>query len=534
MSSRRAIITLAPLIGLAVAVPGGAQPPAGGAGKLPTPAELMDRMAKELDGPVPPDVDTKLKKELEAAGRFAEVQLVFDILSWRTFVGVSRPAGADGRPAFEDWKTDDDAFPPDGSEPEPWGRSVRANLRFTKGVGVRAAKNPVGPGDRALVHLSSVGRAGLEPRRAPGPITQTEVPQAFSNPIWDQNGFMVRYEILLNEEEYNYVRDNRLYNIPGQVEFTAAGKKVCFPYGVFPGDDSPPVGLGPDCKPGKTGAIELKLAWKVLKPGVDLPERFLTARAKITSFVDASYTPNEFQDVTVGLVGMHIAHKTKSSPQWVWSTFAHVDNLQTNDLERTADGRPIPTLFNNPAAPYLAVNSPSQTREPFSDGQNPTQVTQLVPTPKATQELNRRAQAALRGMSDGRLSVLRHYELLGTQWPTQPAAPPTPGGPATAPGSVTNKSGGKPVPTFLINPIMETYFQLGNQPATNQEEGNPPDATPIFATESCIGCHSSAPTAYSVIPGPTPRALSGPQLSGDFSWLLSQRAKFPTKPAPKK
>ncbi|WP_162671405.1 hypothetical protein [Gemmata massiliana] len=518
----------APLAGgalLTAAALTGSEPVAGADALLPTPDQLMDQMTKDLEKDVPPDVDTALKKRFEGAKRFAEVQLLFDILSWRTFVALSRPTGPDNRPLFDGWKTDEDAFPPDGSEPAPWGQPGRANLRL---LGSKKVK----PGDRALVHLSSVGRVGLEPRREPGPISQTEVPQAFSNPIWDQNGFMVRYEILLNEDEYNYVRDNKLYNVPGQIDFTAAGKTVCFPYGAFPGDTLAPVGLGRDCKPGTTGAIELKLAWKVLKAGVDLPERFLTARAKITNFVDSAYTPKEFQEVTVGLVGMHIAHKTKSSPQWVWSTFAHVDNLQTNDLE-TFNGKPIPTLFNNPQKPYLAVNSPSQKQEPFSDGQNPTQVTQLVPTPKATQELNRRAQAALGTKSDKKFAVLRYYELLGTQWPTQPGAAPTPGGPATAPGSVTNKSGGKPVPTFLVNPIMETYFQAGNQPATNQEEGNPPDATPIFATESCIGCHSSAPTAYSTIPGPPRRVVSGPQLSGDFSWLLSQRAKFPAPAAPK-
>ena len=31
--------------------------------------------------------------------------------------------------------------------------------------------------------------------------------------------------------------------------------------------------------------------------------------------------------VTLGLVGLHIVHKTDSEPQWIWSTFEHVNNV---------------------------------------------------------------------------------------------------------------------------------------------------------------------------------------------------------------
>jgi hypothetical protein len=41
--------------------------------------------------------------------------------------------------------------------------------------------------------------------------------------------------------------------------------------------------------------------------------------------------------------------------------------------------------------------------------------------------------------------------------------------------------------------------------------------TSIFATESCMGCHSSAGLYI------TPTKTSG-QLMGDFSWLFSQKA----------
>ena len=32
---------------------------------------------------------------------------------------------------------------------------------------------------------------------------------------------------------------------------------------------------------------------------------------------------------TMGLAGLHIAHKTLNEPQWLWSTFEHVKNVPT-------------------------------------------------------------------------------------------------------------------------------------------------------------------------------------------------------------
>ena len=37
----------------------------------------------------------------------------------------------------------------------------------------------------------------------------------------------------------------------------------------------------------------------------------------------------------MGLVGLHIAHKTQHQPNWIWSTFEHVANAPTQ-------GQPIP------------------------------------------------------------------------------------------------------------------------------------------------------------------------------------------------
>jgi hypothetical protein len=118
--------------------------------------------------------------------------------------------------------------------------------------------------------------------------------------------------------------------------------------------------------------------------------------------------------------------------------------------------------------------------------------------------------------------VWQYYQLIDTQWPTNPSLPPTPAGDADLPQSINNKSGGQPTRAYLTNATMETYFQGGNQSASGQQEGNPPSNIQVFGTESCMGCHSSAGVAVTG----TPQSPNyGGQLTADFSWLLQMKAQ---------
>ena len=467
--------------------------------RLPSADNLLDALPVQMTADIPTDVDRVLLEKLKAAKELPREHLMFDILSWREFVAVCWPVNDDGiamqdindsgRKRFATWKTDNDIFLPDGGRPAPWGTNQQ-NRRFV-GYGIR-------PGARVLDNISAVhGPLNTKPRRGRG-----EVSQAFAYPIWDRNGWMVRYEIYVNRDEFEYIAANELYNIDGQVAFTKAGGKVSFPL---------------DVSVDNVGAIELKLAWKVLDESKgDLLDRFLTVKGAIFTGADGKQPVER----TLALVGMHIGHRTHSSPQWIWSTFMHVDSLQTDAL-KTFQHKPINPLFVDPANEIALINTPAQTSAIFLDGQIPTQVSQVTPVPLATEQVNRLALSALRS----RRSVLQYYKLLGTQWPTEPIAVPSP--PDKLPDGITNKPGGRPTPVYLINPLLETYFQVGNQPAVNQTEGGT-DQTRVFGTESCMGCHSSAPVAIgtSVAAGGEKTAIWGGQLSGEFSWLLRQRATF--------
>ena len=472
---------------------------------VPSPDDLLRDLPSQLTADVPQDVDRDLLAKFKAEKQLPRQHLLFDILSWREFVALCWPLDKEGKPyadpnqqetrRFETWKTDDDTFRPDGAHPGPWGTN-HLNIRYAA-AGVR-------PGVRALDKLNAV--FGTLPSKPPHGIHEST--QAFAAPLWDQHGWMVRYEIYLNRDEFDYIVANELFNLDGQIAFNRVGKQV-----------SLPINEGPD----KLGAMEVKLAWKVLDESQgDAPNRFLTSRGIIFTGKDGKQP----QEQLLGLVGMHINHKTKASPQWIWSTFMHVDSLQTDSLE-SKDGKGIQPLFVDLANDIAIINTPAQTTSQppappavFVDGQAPTQVLQLTPVSLATERVNRVARGAL----SQRQSVLQHYTLLGTQWPTDPSAIPS--SPDKLPDSITNKPGGRPTPVYLINPLLETYFQKGNQPAFLQEETST-DQTQVFGTESCMGCHSSAAIANGVtVDQGVKQATFAGQLSGDFSWLFSRRASF--------
>src|SRR5262249_19719021 len=71
----------------------------------------------------------------------------------------------------------------------------------------------------------------------------------------------------------------------------------------------------------KNGALDVKAAWMDMK-NVSNPERYYTRPALALDPATLTCSP-----IIVGLVGLHIVQKTPSRPQWIWSSFEHVDNV---------------------------------------------------------------------------------------------------------------------------------------------------------------------------------------------------------------
>jgi hypothetical protein len=138
---------------------------------------------------------------------------------------------------------------------------------------------------------------------------------------------------------------------------------------------------------------------------------------------------------------------------------------------------------------------------PGPDGKRRTQVARLVPIPRETAALNAQMRAALAAAG----SKLQYYEMVGTQWPTDPAAAPETG--TAFPGAVANLAGGKPTPVYLANSVMETFSQVGNLPAREQPRSVSTSDRLVFGNGSCMGCHASSPY--------------------DFSWIMTKAQRKP-------
>jgi hypothetical protein len=450
-----------------------------------------------LSSQLPYDVDVPTVRMLDDQNQIEQAQRLFDILSWQAFIALNWPAGPDGQPdpaksisdntsprVWSYWRNADTIFLPNGAKPKRWDWASNA---LENGNVYR---------DKAAWRQHATG--------AP------ENFEAFAGPLVDQNGKWVRYEVMVNQEEFDYVVKNVLYNQEGQVAFSQK-------------DDDNEVGFPLNKGTDKHGAIEIKLAWKELGPNDDT-NRFLVAHINVTTSEPQApgQTVPATRDFDAGLVGMHIAMRTVSSPEWIWATFEQIDNVRVNHYP---DGRPThPNFFNpsiqesnnvqpsmnavlDPSTGFPVITNVNPTTWVESLTTNPVQVARVVvPTQgllnpldqsllNDAAALNTNVQAILTQSN----SVLQYYELIDTQWPVHPNAPAFAGGNSSAPGSIAHKTPGDIVPTFLINTTMETYFQKGYQFAGNVEQddrlapGSPTiDATMVTATESCIGCHYSS------------------------------------------
>ncbi|HEY0177376.1 MAG TPA: hypothetical protein VGC08_13420 [Pedobacter sp.] len=486
----------------------------------------------QLSSTTPFDVDTALEHKLLREQKFDEAQRIFEVLSWQMFISLNWPVDDKGKPKpeitdeggriWEKWKESYEVFKEDGDKPHVWGAAT--DLPDELEAKVKSKKGNLELLFRTSKFSSFKDEKWNRQKGRKSFVQPDEVDQAFTSPIWDQSGNVIRYEIRLNRPTVDYIVENELYNFDGQIKFSSEKKTVSFPSGSVM----------------KAGSVELKFAWKVIVPGKDVKERYFTKKVLV---LDSN---KKAQEVTVGLVGMHIGTKTVSSPQWIWATFEQVDNVETNTLEKV-DGHYLRPSFNNPDCSTCPINV-------FPDGKHPVnQIQRVIPIPGATQELNKQVQTILKGKK----SFWQYYQLIGTQWPTDPSSPPYPLNAAVykLPDAVTNKSGGKPTPTFLTNMVMETYFQgatntdspshynqlIANEPARFQIEGvptNDPANTGklIFGTEGCVNCHSSASIAisFTVDSSGNKKPVFGAPRIGDFEWLLQRKAQFKTKKIPSK
>lgn len=361
----------------------------------------------------------------------------FDYVSWETFVALNWPAdlkscsadltktilSGQGPVVWETYLADTDVFK---SKPAAWCGGTPG----MSGVSVDAQK---------LAQKTGVTRFfGLLSKFSPTLGAGIKGIQEVGGALTDKNGRFVRYEIRMNQDEYNYIIKNNLWNKAGQ-----AGKTISFPEGKS--------AFGP------VGAMEIKAAWKVLGAGDD-PTKFYNIQAIVFNNASGAKSPGK-NPVTLGLVGLHILHKAKGQSKWLWSTFEQNDNLTSFS-------------YPNGKSNVQTAKTPYTELDPTGKPLNlPVNVVRVNPIENPATEMNAGYQKLLAG------SVWANYSLVATQW--------------------AGNLGGLPKPAFMANTVIETYTQGPTPPSDGPIPYPSPGYQPFSAnaSSSCMKCHSVAKDA---------------------------------------
>jgi hypothetical protein len=389
------------------------------------------------------------------------VRPYFDLFSWESFIALNWPA-VPGQPGqaeqpnnqaffkatpngtvvvWTSYKTSDDLFGTGSLRPIPWSAESASTISGH-------------PALRRLTKSSSLEKL-------------TDENEAFSFPLVDQNSHYVRYEVRYNEPFYNFVRGTD--QDPSSWLYLSKN--------LVPRE---PVTLPSSSSPDTPGAMMVKASWREMTPADIAGNRYYIIQAMVYDPTQKIYTLKN-----MGLVGLHIAQKVQSFPEWIWSTFEQVDNVQRGPGASAV----TPISFNNgttnPTTTGGWANRPAPL-QPVADP-SPVQVTRFNPIPNtpataSTQQINQAFQQLLNG------TVWQYYELVITQWPVTPSRFQTMENGGVYPADC----GGAFPATGCTNTTMETYFQAPN------------DAVGAGGN-SCMSCHYRAGQA-------------------DFSWGLMRRS----------
>lgn len=313
-------------------------------------------------------------------------------------------------------------------------------------------------------------------------VRSDEIMQATGGWLTDQNGNLVYFERKVNLSEFNYITGKRLYDAARQLQVATNAD------GTSPEGISLPKGkllrTAPTSPQPQTdlGAIEIKSAWRILLDPAHY-SRYLTSAAYL---IDPD--TKECVEATVGLVGLHIIHKTTNFPDFIWTTFEHTDNVP----DQQSVTPPFGYSFNNPAC-IGASCTPNQARidcsgsggcKPLYPKSQPVQVTRAQPSTSTLNDLNTAVQTQIAALTANQ-SVFRFYKLVNVLWDQSPSPPANEPG-ANAPVPLRYGTFASQDSLNVASTILETYIQ----------------------NRSCDACHSGATIAGSAT------------LAADFSFLF--------------
>jgi len=389
-------------------------------------------------------------------------QKVLNCFAWENFIALNWKASpsergvADGKvtassygtpgdysnTVWESYLNLEDIFTAHG--PEPWDTAGK----------LYAAKTPV----KTMKRINKVGSTAHNFDKSilsASDAHLSELFQAQGTWLTDQAGNLVWYEVKINKMEYDFIKKHQLYDPSKQTSYAAAHNGIWNP----------------------TGSIETKAAWRIIpeKHLDSLQKMYKVSKAmipEVTGF-DAHGNPilGAYTEHYLGLVGLHIIHKTSQAPQFIWMTFEHVNNAPTAGDVKAG----IAYNFYNKSS----TATPNQSPDPKTDQiTTPVQVERIANNALTTAitTLNGKMQELITAANQK--SVFQYYELVNVQWPENPIVD-------SSNNTTTPLKTGGITPNNIANTTMETYAQ----------------------PTQCMSCHkyghtvdnSSTPTDYSFV-----------------------------------
>lgn len=460
----------------------------------------LDKLSPEL----PSDVPFNPSEVFSALGH-DKTQEMFDCYAWKTFISLNwpnkgpAPSGSPQRgepdPAqpftgartgptvWETYKPTFEVFQPNDSLWNPIEQAWNSPPAVLEGEGCKCENGEM------ILTMDSKSRS-----------VANETGQAFAGSfgyLIDQNRKKVRYEVLFNRTEFDYlIADSRA----STANLTPSGPKggnVKFP----------------DTKddPRKEGSMEVKSAWKELCIGdtCEYPDASSLEEAMQRFYVrnviiyeetkEGKKIKKSCRPAWAGLIGLHVIRKTYFAPQWIWMTFEHKDNVpEYGNTEQAA------TFFNPQAQasaetpcwnfPFLdtaaaVVGCPNvDLNRFFKDWKDqPNQLTRLVPIQTQADGQNKLFQEQMRAEGG---SPFENYILVDTQWPLNGRNKNGEISSINCADNNLKEDCYKMVPRFLRNTVIESYMSTYCTVDDKNQQ---------FSNRSCMSCHGQAGADFSYI-----------------------------------
>lgn len=445
-------------------------------------------------------------------------QVVIDDYAWQLFVALNWPADCRTQQplgkiigqapysprAWEFYRSPDEIFLPQGQDPsrvilpEPQACLNDAQgTGFARSLPLRLTETGKMAGESAFGQVAIASDDDLVSKTGELRVPLETVDIANEIPLVDQSGNYVINEIYVNSVEFEQILNQGWYDAHNLQKFNNDDN----PFNLLCSGNVEDNLSDVPCSDysGNEGPIEIKVGWRIFGPDTTPQEkrRYYITKRKLAIPANLSVTGGALtQEVEVGLIGFHIVQKT-SGQGWIWATFEQVDNIPGNISGSKKIGK---YTLNNPACSgrFCQANMP-YVREPFLWQQKtphavtrkrcevvpqiPTQMGRINPISLISEQQTQKWQAALSEATHN--SVWQHYQLVGTEWLSNPQVP------------------------FREN-------LRGIEPSTSRPLANVA-LEPYVQNVSCIVCHTSA-SLPSI--GSGSASVGSKPIYADFSFLL--------------